>query len=270
MGKSAAGVAPMLDYAALKIARGGRELYKSIENAKSSIVVVSPWLSEDLAELLLKKHMEGVDVRILTSNDCSVEEHKRALEKLILVHKQVLSGGSRLLRSLGLAMLLTGIVFTLLPIVASPLPAFLESAVRLFDTGLRIPVVSSIMPVNLSLVGLAILGTLVYGAGLAKVRFYGVSKLGSERLRVYSPPPFINLRVFVVDETVFTGSPSLGIKRSGGSTVESMMIVRNSELRKRLVEAIENLESSFSLRRVPIEKVGLELKKPCKRPQFIA
>uniref|UniRef100_A0A7J3ZIK6 Uncharacterized protein n=1 Tax=Fervidicoccus fontis TaxID=683846 RepID=A0A7J3ZIK6_9CREN len=260
----------MLDYATLKIALGGKELYKSIEEARSKIVVVTPWLSEDLAELLLKKHMEGVDVRVLTSSDCSVEEHRRALEKLISIRKQVVSRGSRVLRALGLTMLFAGVLLTLAPILVGSLPAFANDLLGLLHIGLKAPIASSLVPDILIPASLALLGTLVYGAGLARVGLHSSSRLGDERLRVYSPLPLVNLRVFIIDETAFVGSPSLGIKKLGGKTIESIMIVRNSEFRKKLAEALESLESSFSLKRVPNEILGLELKKPCGHQRLTA
>lgn len=65
----------------------GTMLNKSIDKAKKSIWIVSPYLSPSLIEKLLAKQNEGVEVRLITS--CDSMKHANSLVEDVLIERPV-------------------------------------------------------------------------------------------------------------------------------------------------------------------------------------
>ncbi len=67
----------------IKIGKGiGNILEGEIHDAKRRLWIVSPWISEHYALLLVKKCNNGVDVRLITTNDYANKAHVKALMAL--------------------------------------------------------------------------------------------------------------------------------------------------------------------------------------------
>ncbi len=67
----------------INIGKGiGNILEGEIHSAKRRLWIVSPWISERYALILAKKCNDGVDVRLITSNDYANRDHARALRAL--------------------------------------------------------------------------------------------------------------------------------------------------------------------------------------------
>ncbi|MCK5333153.1 MAG: phosphatidylserine/phosphatidylglycerophosphate/cardiolipin synthase family protein [Candidatus Aenigmarchaeota archaeon] len=68
----------------INIGRGvGNDLEDLLLNAKKRIWIVSPWISKKYASLLLKKHQEGVDVKLITTTSYNNTKHIDAVNSLI-------------------------------------------------------------------------------------------------------------------------------------------------------------------------------------------
>jgi len=69
----------------LYIGRGaGRDILNSIQSAKVSVKIVSPYISSDFVDLLHRKVEDGVDVRLIVSSDLTGERNvDKCLRKLI-------------------------------------------------------------------------------------------------------------------------------------------------------------------------------------------
>ena len=80
--------------------------------AKKRIYVSSPWLSEEFAELLLRKSREGVEVRLVTTLD-KPPYHVRALARLLVAERVVLRPGRPILVGLGLVLFVAGALLAL-------------------------------------------------------------------------------------------------------------------------------------------------------------
>ena len=71
------------DYS-INIGRGvGNDLEDMLLNAKKRIWIVSPWISKKYATLLLKKHQEGIDVKLITTTSYNNAKHIDAVNSLI-------------------------------------------------------------------------------------------------------------------------------------------------------------------------------------------
>ncbi|MGC8983371.1 MAG: phospholipase D-like domain-containing protein [Desulfurococcaceae archaeon] len=85
----------------------GNYVLEPIVAARRRVYVSSPWLSEEFAELLLRKSREGVEVRLVTTLD-RPPYHARALARLLVAERVVLRPGRPILLGLGLALLVAG------------------------------------------------------------------------------------------------------------------------------------------------------------------
>lgn len=72
----------------MRVGRGaGEEILKVIQQATKSLLVVSPWISPSLADLLVRREREGIRVEVVTLNDPSI--NKEALRRLFRLERQL-------------------------------------------------------------------------------------------------------------------------------------------------------------------------------------
>ncbi len=127
------------DYVTIRIGKKiGSILEKELTDAKSRVWVVSPWLSENYAQLLARKGDAGLDVRLITSNDSTNHSHARALQALLrrktesLISLSLISFGlGFLLRSaIGLLFILFGIILLLIHFLQKPEKAKIRLTIK--------------------------------------------------------------------------------------------------------------------------------------------
>jgi phosphatidylserine/phosphatidylglycerophosphate/cardiolipin synthase-like enzyme len=83
-----------------------------LSQAKQKIWVCSPWISEKYADYLLKKKQEGLDIRLITTNDYSINSN--ALKKLIVPKKVENLKLEKILKYLSYPMFLFGFILLVL------------------------------------------------------------------------------------------------------------------------------------------------------------
>ncbi len=89
----------------------GRELIKDINNAKKSVFVISPYISNAYIDKLIDCHNRGVDV-VLVTNDLDTKSNgKKTYRKLIHQDVCVNKRKQKIYRSLYLIVLALSIIF---------------------------------------------------------------------------------------------------------------------------------------------------------------
>lgn len=121
------------DNTTIRIGKGiGDTLESEIHDAKRRLWIVSPWISERYAFLLAKKCDNGVDVRLITTNDYTNKGHARALRALSQRRKWYLI--SLALVSVGVAIIFkepVGMLIAAALVIAYLLPKRDKAKVRL-------------------------------------------------------------------------------------------------------------------------------------------
>ncbi len=67
----------------------GHVLEDILLSAKTRLWVVSPWISPKYANILVKKASEGVNVKLLTSNDFSNKTHRNSVSNMITFKRKI-------------------------------------------------------------------------------------------------------------------------------------------------------------------------------------
>jgi phosphatidylserine/phosphatidylglycerophosphate/cardiolipin synthase-like enzyme len=87
-------------------------IFQEILNSKK-LIIISPWISEETAKILLDLAARNIEVNLITTNDSS-EFHIRGLKNLISVEKRTKREGNKLLAKLGIFLFIFGIFLTLI------------------------------------------------------------------------------------------------------------------------------------------------------------
>ena len=87
-------------------------IFQEILNSKK-LIIISPWISEETAKILLDLAARDIEVNLITTNDSS-EFHIRGLKNLISVEKRTKREGNKLLAKLGIFLFIFGIFLTLI------------------------------------------------------------------------------------------------------------------------------------------------------------
>jgi len=101
-------------------------IIEKILNTKK-LILISPWISEETAKLLLDLASKNVEITLITSNDSS-EFHRKGLKSLIGVERKVKKEGNKIFSTLGIFLIFLGIFlipFNILGIFLVPLGIFL-------------------------------------------------------------------------------------------------------------------------------------------------
>ena len=100
-----------------------------LENIYSSkrVIIVSPWISEETAKILVDPASRGVEVSLITTNDPQKSYHIKGLVTLISVERRVKKPGKLWLARAGLCIFIVG----LLLLIALPLLGMALSIVGL-------------------------------------------------------------------------------------------------------------------------------------------
>jgi hypothetical protein len=111
----------------VKCGKGLRDFV--LENIYSSkrVIIVSPWISEETAKILVDLSSRGVEVSLITTNDPQKLYHIKGLATLISVERRVKKPGKLWLARAGLCIFIVG----LLLLIALPLLGMALSIVGL-------------------------------------------------------------------------------------------------------------------------------------------
>jgi len=87
-------------------------IFQEILNSKK-LIIISPWISEETAKLLLELASRNIDITLITTDDPS-EFHKRGLKNLISIERKIKKEGNDILTKLGIFLSIFGILLTLI------------------------------------------------------------------------------------------------------------------------------------------------------------
>jgi len=200
----------------------------SMKNAKERLWIMSPWLSPEYARLAIEKKKQGLNVKVITSNNY-VRGHKEALQELTEVRKEVKKPENRKLRIIGIILIPIGVI------------------IAIFTAGIGLI--------------LSVVGIILYFIGRGKALIYWISKIGEENLLVYNyiPAHPVHAKVYIIDDLVVVGSVNLtkiGLQRS----VESVALIKSGELASDLSKILSELDKTIRLKRIPNYEVGKEVR----------
>lgn len=198
-------------------------------SAKHRLWVVSPWISPEYADLILKKKAEGVDVQVITTNDYRNTKHRETLRRLMETKTEIKQGSLR-----------GKVIALVLGVLAVLLIALNPTAV----TG-----------------GIALLILICAGVAgwlsLTKSRVYWASAIGNEKLIVCDRlSRFTHSKIYIIDDTGAVGSANL--TRSGlWNNLETLVIMRDKNTVNRLAEIFHNVKDNPLIQKVAIEEIAV-------------
>jgi phosphatidylserine/phosphatidylglycerophosphate/cardiolipin synthase-like enzyme len=83
----------------------GAGIYSDIANATQNVLIVSPHVSEEHVDLLLKKHAEGVSVTLITSTDFEGNRGSKSIYQKLITQAKITNERKRRFRLLGLVLM---------------------------------------------------------------------------------------------------------------------------------------------------------------------
>ena len=164
----------------------GAGIYSEIAKATQNVLIVSPHVSEEHVDLLLKKHTEGVSVTLITSTDFEGNRESKTIYKKLITQAKVTNERKKRWRLAGLVLMYL-VLFS--SVVSASTGAYLENY-QLF-WGL------SALPVGFLLILL-----------LNKLRVYSYSYRSNLPFYVMASPNvdpqtrnqmFVNSRIYIID-----------------------------------------------------------------------
>jgi len=87
-------------------------IFQEISNSRK-LIVISPWISEVTAKMLLDLASRNVEVSLITTNDTS-DFHKNGLKNLIGIERKIKREGNTILANLGIFIFILGAFLTLI------------------------------------------------------------------------------------------------------------------------------------------------------------
>lgn len=189
-----------------------------ILSATSRIIIMSPWISESTATMLLDKARQGVKVRLYTIDD--MRNNANALYMLLEKKRIDVRLMNRALVKVGIA------VITVFAAWLAVLFLALHSLVNEYS-------------IIAGIVGLAV-GAGLFVAGLLKKYYVWISRLG-DGLRVYQNQEgsTIHAKVYIVDDWVGLGSVNFtfsGLKKN----LESFIWINDKDLAEQVLKQLES------------------------------
>jgi predicted transcriptional regulator len=107
----------------VKCSKGLRDFVLKNIYSSRKITIVSPWISEETAKILIDLTSLGVEVGLITTND-PLPSHVKGLSMLINVERRVKKSGRPRLAVLGVLLFVIGIPLLILPPVGLPILSF--------------------------------------------------------------------------------------------------------------------------------------------------
>lgn len=189
--------------------KAGRPIKEALENAKESIDVITPYMTMDHLNILVRKQAAGVAVNLVTSSDCAVkrDEGLAIARSLVEQHREV----NRKARKQKLLFLMYALCFFL-----TACGLAYGHWTKLIPA--QIPGVPAQVPAFLVLALFCLLGTFLYAAGASNVRTFLYSYSPRFNFAMYRPwrpgngggGMLVHAKIFVIDsQEVYFGSVNL-------------------------------------------------------------
>lgn len=192
-----------------------------IRSAKRRIWVVSPWISPEIAQLLIQRHMEGVDTKLITTLNVS-PSHIQALYQLLERREELVKPPRR-------GLLIAGFIIILLGLLTS----------IILSVSLEIMLIVYVLPTFLVVM---IVGLVLLALGMGVKRSYLASRIGEENLVIFSDEQSLHAKLLICDDTAVIGSANMtwsGLYRN----IEIIIIIKTPQLVRRLENFFEKLLS---------------------------
>lgn len=198
-----------------------------LKDAKQRLWIMSPWIAAEYIDILLAKKAEGVDVRVITTNDYGSGQ-KEALRKLVEPQVRVLKPENRALQYTGIGLIVLGVLL---------LGATKGSSLFF------------------SLIGVAL-----YMFGREKKETYYISTIGDGKLVVlqFHPYSIVHAKIYVADDTTIMGSANFttnGLRNS----IEGMATIQNAELAASVGEMMGRVKNAMNLTTISYNAVGRDV-----------
>ena len=167
----------------------GAGIYSDIAKATQNVLVISPYMSEEHIDILLRKHTEGVHVTLITSTDFEGNTGSKTIYKKLITQAKVTNEQTRRYRLIGLVLMYLMLFSS---VVSASTGAYLENY-QLFWSLL-------ILPFGFLIIKL-----------LNKLRVYSYSYQSNLPFYVMASPnvdpqtrnqTFVNSKIYIIDNQV--------------------------------------------------------------------
>jgi len=192
-----------------------------IRSAKRKIWVVSPWISSEVAQLLIQKHTEGVDTKLITTLNMT-PSHIQALSQLLERKKELVRPQHRGLLIAGYIIVLFGLLASIILLVA--------------------PEITPIVYALPTLLIVVIVGLVLLALGMGVKRSYLTPIIGEGNLVIHRDEQSLHAKLLICDDIAVIGSANMtwsGLHRN----IEIIVVIRNPQLVRRLEDFFEKLLS---------------------------
>jgi len=201
----------------------GHVLEDFLVSAKKRLWVISPWVSPKYAELLLKKKEEGVDIKLITTNDYGNKQHRDSLVKLIGKEYKPLLKNSRRFLIVSLILFVISLIFFA---IEAGLGAFI---------------------MTLSIIGL-ILSLLKSSKFVSNIPLIAYDKRSD----------FTHSKIYVTEKMGAVGSANF--TESGfWRNIEVIAIIRKEGIIRNLVDLFNQIEENPIMEKVELKELGKNL-----------
>lgn len=207
-----------------------------LKDAKQRLWIMSPWIASEYTDILLAKKAEGVDVRIITTNDYGSGQ-KEALRKLVEPQTKILKPENKGLIYSGIGLVILGVLI--------------------------------IGATKGSSLFLSLIGIVLYISGREKKETYYISKLGEGNLVVlqFHPYSIVHAKIYVADDTVIMGSANFTTNGMQNS-IEGMATMQSGELASNVGEMMGRVKNSMNLTTISYNTVGRDVNRIEPKPRY--
>lgn len=206
----------------------GHILEDILVSAKKRLWIVSPWLSPKYAEFLVKKSKEGVDIKLITTNDYENEQHKESLKILIEKREENVIKNARVLLGVSIIFLIIG----LSGLIGTPYGI-------LFIAG------------GMVLLFLSFWKKRVF---IPKIPLTVIDKFAD----------FTHSKIYLIDDKIGAVGSANFTDSGFWRNVETIVLIKGEKLVKKLEEVYKILEGHPLKKIIPIEEVGINVYKKVK------
>jgi phosphatidylserine/phosphatidylglycerophosphate/cardiolipin synthase-like enzyme len=198
-----------------------------LQNAKSRLWIMSPWVATKYMELAINKKNAGVNVRVTTSNNW-VNGQKEALSRLIETQTKITKEENKYLKYIGIGLTILGI--------------FLIKS----TDGMSLYI--------------CLLGFILFILSRKHSETHWISKLDEGNLTIprYNPYNLVHAKIYIVDDMVIMGSANLTGNGLNHHT-EVMAIIKNYEIAQKLIDDMKRIQEISGLPSVSFEEVGRDI-----------
>jgi phosphatidylserine/phosphatidylglycerophosphate/cardiolipin synthase-like enzyme len=212
----------------------GNQLTEAVNKAENRIWVVTPWISKKYAKQLVKKHDNGVDVKLMTTDDLGNSAQKKSLNYLIDTWKEEKGQDLSWLRKTGYGLILGGLALAAL--AQSPAPTLIS-----------------------------VLGAGAAGYGHVMDDFRKVTKIQKNMAfqmfngDYHSHSSLTHSKIYILDDQVFVGSANF-TEHGLWQNIEVMFQFQDEELKEEARDIFDSIDQSVETEEVDVTEVAQKMK----------